>query len=166
MFRRISGFFTLVIGSLGLMPFGQKLLQAYFWDWIVRMLNGAISSFPLTLATIGSYTIPGCLILLGLYLLLPHGKRRLTPVFNQIYRNQVIKVDGKDFQNCIFENVTFEFDGGPWNFGNCRVVGIRRFETPSPKIAGGISLLKFIDLLGDQQFVADWHTVPDEHFRR
>jgi hypothetical protein len=40
------------------------------------------------------------------------------------FENDLVELDDKDFRGpCSFTNVTFVYNGGPWNFENCAVIG-------------------------------------------
>jgi len=50
----------------------------------------------------------------------PDWHEPLEPVVNQEFRNQVVELDGKNFVDCRFFNVTFRYNGTmPIQFSNC-----------------------------------------------
>lgn len=44
-------------------------------------------------------------------------------VFDKHYRNEKVWLDGKSFYNCLFENVSFIWDGGRWEMKQCTLRG-------------------------------------------
>jgi len=56
----------------------------------------------------------------------PNWLEPLEPVVNQEFRNQVVELDGKNFVDCKFVNVTFLYNGTmPIQFSNCTIAGVK-----------------------------------------
>jgi hypothetical protein len=72
---------------------------------------------------------------------------QLETISDQTFRDDRIVLDGHEYTNCTFYNVTFEYDGGPYKFTHNKVYGAL-FETKNSdmekafRFAGAIGLLK------------------------
>jgi hypothetical protein len=73
-------------------------------------------------------------------------ERSLTTVVNKTISNQVVPLDGYDYENCSFVNVTFEFNGGRFSFVNNSITGVY-YKTANPDIEKGWFLLGKLGLL-------------------
>ena len=62
----------------------------------------------------------------------------LEPVVNKEFRNETVELDGKNFDNCRFINVTFRYNGTmPIQFSNCTLPGGGReyiLQTDNPLV--------------------------------
>jgi hypothetical protein len=70
----------------------------------------------------------------------------LTPVFRQDYKNETVPLDGKDFIQCTFENVTFLYQGTrPIQMTNCKKVPATGFvvtvQTDNPVVFTALSIM-------------------------
>ena len=65
------------------------------------------------------------------------------PIIDRVFRNEVVKIDGKVFQRCTFENVTFEYAAHqPFQIQNCNFVGKRIIKAATPEVEATILLLR------------------------
>jgi hypothetical protein len=87
----------------------------------------------------------------------------LQEVYDKTYTNQIVDIDGHDFNRCEFNNVTLRYSGGAYVFRQSHFNGIR-FETPNTTIANSIGLLKTLGLL-DPHFAESWKFFPPEYFK-
>jgi|HubBroStandDraft_6_1064221.scaffolds.fasta_scaffold690412_2 hypothetical protein len=87
----------------------------------------------------------------------------LQAVYDKTYTNQVVDIDGHDFNRCIFDNVTIRYNGGAYVFRQSRFNGVR-FETPNTTIANSIGLLKTLGFL-EPNFAESWKHLPPEYFK-
>lgn len=63
-------------------------------------------------------------------------------VFRRHYRNEMVKVDGIIFYHCVFENVTFHWEGGRFAFkGDCKVRGNSEILSSNRIVRQSISFL-------------------------
>jgi hypothetical protein len=156
--NRIWGFISLLGGAVWLLvpQLFSKFTEAIFFDRVLRMLNPYLDS--ISLEVLWRYGPTVALVGLGLYLLLRRPKS-LIEVFGQKFQSTTVALDGKNFHDCTFENVTFRWDGG--NFGIIRgtIVGTRRIETFNRQVVSSIDLLQALNFL-DPSFSADWKHVP------
>src|SRR4051794_17438943 len=60
----------------------------------------------------------------------PNWHDPLTPIVNRTFRNETVELDGKNFVDCSFENVTFLYNGTtPTGFSNCKIkTGNRQYD--------------------------------------
>lgn len=70
---------------------------------------------------------------------------QLESVFEKRFVNEVVVLDGHSYVNCIFENVTFEFNGGNFAFVNNTAAGVR-FKSKNKDINSAISALAKFDV--------------------
>ncbi|MFZ3327071.1 MAG: hypothetical protein WA231_14770, partial [Methylocella sp.] len=85
----------------------------------------------------------------------PDWHEPLKPIVNQIYRNETIEIDGKAFHDCLFENVTFLYNGTkPTQFINCRrPVGEREytFQTDNPEVLMTFEIVHWLRITSGEQ---------------
>jgi hypothetical protein len=58
---------------------------------------------------------------------------QLELVIDKTISNQIVVLDGHSYRNCVFHNVTFEFDGGKFDFAHNYTDGAQ-FKTSNPDI--------------------------------
>ncbi len=75
---------------------------------------------------------------------------KLEQVNDKYFKNEVVKLDGKQFNHVTFENVTYLYDGtASYSFNDCHNRGAEiRIQTNSDAVEGGLSLQKILQ----QQF--------------
>jgi hypothetical protein len=76
--------------------------------------------------------------------------QNLKQIVNQTFRNETVDVDGKEFLECTFENVTFKFEGKrAFRFINVKFVrpSYYRFLTSNPVVTQTASLLNTLENL-------------------
>jgi len=62
-------------------------------------------------------------------------KNAKEQIVGRYYRNEIVKVDGKQFVKCTFENVTFQFDGTALSsMVDCTQSGTNSYGTANPII--------------------------------
>lgn len=73
----------------------------------------------------------------------------LEVIANQVFRKNSVRIDGKRFINCDFDDVLIVWDGGPYTFEHCRIEPSRveGFMTNNPKIAEQMRLYGLLGLL-------------------
>jgi hypothetical protein len=64
----------------------------------------------------------------------------LTTVVNHKFSNEVVVLDGHDYEHCTFENVTFEYDGGAFKMVNNTGSGIL-IKTKNRDVERGMAFL-------------------------
>jgi hypothetical protein len=68
----------------------------------------------------------------------PNWHEPLEPVVNKEFRNETVELDGKNFVDCRFVNVTFRYNGTmPTQFSNCTMPGAGReyiLQTDNPLV--------------------------------
>jgi hypothetical protein len=86
-------------------------------------------------------------------------------VIGQIFRSELVNIDGVEFDSCQFENCTFRYRGtAEFAFVHCRINGMTRVDLPRGAAPATVDLLKALTML-DPVFAADWKHQPDEYFR-
>jgi hypothetical protein len=72
----------------------------------------------------------------------------LDTVLSRQFQNETVKVDGKEFINCTFTDVTFRYDGGLYKFTNSRVALTKvGFFSADQKINYAFGLINALHLL-------------------
>jgi len=67
---------------------------------------------------------------------------RKKQISGVIYKNQDIHIDGYEFVECTFENVTLWFEGkAPYSFINIKTAGVIQFSSKNPIIADTIAMI-------------------------
>ena len=62
--------------------------------------------------------------------------------------NERVLLDGHEYQNCVFENVTFVYNGTtPFSVSHNRMDGTIRIHSDNPAVNGAMLLLKGFDVL-------------------
>ncbi len=92
--------------------------------------------------------------------------RHLRRVANQKYERTTVRLDGKNFENCHFKEVTFRWDGGDFAFNGTLEGGVR-FETRHKTASITVDVLKALHLLGGErgtEFSDSWRRLPDDYF--
>lgn len=92
--------------------------------------------------------------------------RNLRQVRDQAFVNATVKLDGNNFINCRFTNVTFRWDGGQFAFSG-EMAGGTNFETKNETARRTVALLKGLHLIGGErgtQFADSWRDLPVEYF--
>ena len=110
---------------------------------------------------------PLIFLVIGTVILVVRGfwpKGRLEKIKGHAYKKEIVVLDGKFFHECTFEEVTFRYQGQPFNFVNCSVNGATRLETQNQAVFGTIAMLKFLQFL-NQDFATSWNpALPKEYF--
>lgn len=74
----------------------------------------------------------------------------LIEVRNRTYKNEKVVLDGHRYQDCVFENVTFVYNGtADIDFSHNKIGGSRGFETSNPAVSGTLDFLKGMGYLRD-----------------
>ncbi|HEV8232903.1 MAG TPA: hypothetical protein VGQ75_11195 [Thermoanaerobaculia bacterium] len=73
----------------------------------------------------------------------------------QTFEDRQVVLDDSVYDECVFINVIFRYDGGEFAFANSRIEGSRRFETNNRYIRGTIDLLKSLGFLSEA-FARSW----------
>jgi hypothetical protein len=95
--------------ALTVISFGALLF--FLLDWILKK----ITSKTIPLGGAVSFTVSSCASIATLMWLLNAGQ--LEVIYGRSYRNEEVTVDGKKFDHCNFENITFFYHGtAPWAF--------------------------------------------------
>lgn len=69
-------------------------------------------------------------------------------------------LDGHSYEDCVFANVTFRWNGGPFLILRGRIIGHRRLETFNPTAVDTVDTLQALGFL-EPNFSADWrHLLP------
>jgi hypothetical protein len=64
-----------------------------------------------------------------------------TPVKDKTFINEKVELDGHEFQDCTFENVSFEFDGiAPFSLEHCNFIGTWKMATSNVQF-GALAVL-------------------------
>jgi len=72
----------------------------------------------------------------------------LTPIRNHKYINEPVRIDGYDYADCEFENVTFQYDGGQFKIGRNSLTGKGHcLASEDPIVVRTISLASSLKLL-------------------
>lgn len=95
----------------------------------------------------------------------PIANQPIKGIIGQTFIDQTVFMDGCDYVDCVFQDCTFRWNGGRWAMHNPNIRGIRRFETKVEIASHTVDVLKFLGLLGNPEFAADWHHLPEEYFR-
>jgi len=76
--------------------------------------------------------------------------RPLVQVWQKEFKNQTVPLDGLEYVECIFENVTFEYEGkGPTRFTNSKIIGQQtRIHTHNPVVAQTMTLVTGLGGMG------------------
>ena len=81
------------------------------------------------------------------------------------YKDQTVTVDGKLFEDCTFENVTFRLgSNGRHGFIRAKIIGSRRFETPDLGATAAVNLLKLLGYL-EPAFAESWRSMDLKDFK-
>jgi hypothetical protein len=77
----------------------------------------------------------------------------LTSVFRQNFKNETVELDGKNFVECSFENVTFLYQGTrPFQMINCKRISAERFlvsvRTDNPIVFTALSIMSATGVSG------------------
>jgi hypothetical protein len=83
------------------------------------------------------------------------GKPPSRTYVGHIFEDRQIVLDDSIYDECIFRNVIFRWDGGEFAFVNSRIEGPRRFETNDRNIRASVDLLKSLGFLSDE-FAKNW----------
>ncbi|MGA9755643.1 MAG: hypothetical protein WBV23_10925 [Desulfobaccales bacterium] len=78
----------------------------------------------------------------------------LEHVANQTFRNTTVVLDGKYYDNCVFENVTIRWDGGGYMVVGVQVNGAI-LQTANKTVINTVDLLKALNLL-KPEFSSAW----------
>src|SRR5207248_346906 len=91
----------------------------------------------------------------------------LEPIIGRNFSNQVVIVDGKDFADCTFTNVTFRFRGGYYSFsGNTVIQGDIGFDTDNEIAQRAVNFFVWLDSHSqDHALSKNWKRLPPEHFK-
>lgn len=79
----------------------------------------------------------------------------LQQLIGKHFENQEVRLDGKWFINCTFENVTIEYNGGPMRVDNPTRKGTFAFKTNSVPVSGSVEVLRMFGVL-TPEFVEKW----------
>jgi hypothetical protein len=72
----------------------------------------------------------------------------LQIVYGKNFKDERVEIDGKNFENCTFENVTYVYNGtASVAFKDNTLIGSRVIDTDSDAVSGTVSLLHFMKLL-------------------
>lgn len=64
-------------------------------------------------------------------------------ISGRTFINEVVQIDGKSYRNCIFRNVTFEFNGGQGQIRDCVFQGApQHIKTENHIVMGTVAMLK------------------------
>ena len=89
----------------------------------------------------------------------------LTEIAGKSFRDEIVVIDGKFFNNCTFRKVTIRYRGGHFHFTGSKFRGVNRFETQHDTAIGTVKMLKLMDLLSEN-FAQSWNpNLPREHFQ-
>ena len=70
------------------------------------------------------------------------------PIVGKTFRNQEVQVDGKIFNRCTFENVTFFYRAKqPFQMAGCTFLGTRLIRTDNAEVVGMVGLMKGLGYL-------------------
>jgi hypothetical protein len=66
----------------------------------------------------------------------------------QEFNNEVVDLDGKQFLDCIFTNVTFKYNGtAPFEMHHIQLNGTRWIDTDNERLARMLALLKALGMI-------------------
>ncbi|MGA2978282.1 MAG: hypothetical protein ABSD76_01705 [Terriglobales bacterium] len=91
----------------------------------------------------------------------PKSSANLEAVYGRQFSNEKVVLDGRNYIDCKFDNVTFRWDGRPWAMMNGAITGKKRLETFDGKIVDTVDVLKALQFL-NPDFASDWHHLPPE----
>jgi MFS family permease len=84
---------------------------------------------------------------------------QFTRIIGQTFRNTEVPLDNYYYDDCVFENVTFVWNGGPYYLNRARVGGSRQLKTYNPVIVSTVDFLKAFTWL-ESQFSESWTHIP------
>jgi hypothetical protein len=80
-------------------------------------------------------------------------------IVGQSFENATVAVDNKWFVDCKFNNVTFVWEGGFFQWQNATFKGNLRLVSHNPTVTGTVDVLKGFGFL-TTAFAADWKHLP------
>jgi hypothetical protein len=78
----------------------------------------------------------------------PDWLKPLTPIINKTYKSETVELDGKEFQRCEFQDVTFLWNGTkPPRFVDCRMTGRPEvsFSSHNPLVFGTLQIVRSLE---------------------
>lgn len=84
---------------------------------------------------------------------------QLKNEYGKVFDSVVVTLDGRGFYDCVFNNVTFRWNGGKSYLHNPRISGARGFQTTDERITLTVDLFKLLGFL-NPQFALYWHHRP------
>jgi hypothetical protein len=90
-------------------------------------------------------------------------EKSLREVVGRTFRNETVPLDGYIYTDCVFQDVTFRWDGGNTAIrgAQTKVIGHKRFETFNETAVATVDLLQSFGFL-ESEFSSDWKHVPAE----
>ena len=76
----------------------------------------------------------------------------LPQVRNQHFRNETVRLDGREYINCVFTNCSFKFHGGRFRLTNCRTEGEHTILTKDDKVQRTILVAEALGLTKQAKF--------------
>lgn len=70
----------------------------------------------------------------------------LKHVIRQRFANETVEIDGKEFNSCVFENVTLVYRGSPFRLDRNKIIGILTIKTTH-------RAARLLEFLNDLDFV-------------
>jgi len=97
----------------------------------------------------------GAIIVAALVFRLFQRRREMREVVGETFQNTAIVLDGHNYVDCVFRDVTMKWNGGLCAFLRLKIHGVARLETDNPTVANTIDILKQLGWLR-QDFADDW----------
>lgn len=86
----------------------------------------------------------------------------IKDIFSKSYKNETIQLDNKRFYQCVFDNVTFRWDGGVYIMKDCKLIGEKKFETHNSTFVDLTDLYKLLGFLSEE-FSKSWKYFDISH---
>jgi hypothetical protein len=90
----------------------------------------------------------------------PDWVKPLTPVINKKYKNETVELDGKEFQHCEFQDVTFLWNGTrQTRFVNCKRTGKPgqySFQSYNPLVFGTLQIANTLEVASAGEGKIEW----------
>jgi hypothetical protein len=88
-------------------------------------------------------------------------RAKFQVISGRFYENEVVDLDGKDYENCTFVNVTLRYDGTTdVRVNHNDFKGTLSFRSDNPAIQGELAVLRGIGLLNVPLVGADGKPIP------
>jgi hypothetical protein len=143
-------FFNQLVTALPSITSYLKPIAGNSVAWFALMIASLILIFFLDFAVRKGWFVPS--------------QRLLERIRNLAFKDEIVTIDGKYFENCTFHNVIFRYQGGQFHFVNATLTGTWRFETQALCALGTVAILKLLGGL-DPAFAASWNpNLPAEYF--